>query len=235
MQTITQSETRRYGLRLIADGMGTSAIARLTGVDPRTVRRWRTQQASVECIDDAPEYEMPIPECRRLQESRALAMLARAASPSEVEAETGLARQRAWELQCKHRLRPRDVARKSKSDLDRFRAKHERTHQELRDLRKRDKWQQLAIQFTYTAYDLLPESVWSSLLAGETVEAAFAGRQVDRADQQYTLWLDEDQRAVMREPIAVRESCELDDDVSDDPKAQLNRYGRALREEMYGA
>jgi hypothetical protein len=135
---------------------------------------------------------------------------------------------------AKAKLQPQEVARRSAEELERFKRRYERTHQELRDIRKGDKWQQLAIDFTYHTYDLLPESVWGCLLAGEAVDVEFRHPSVDVSDRQTVLVLDDDQRRVMREPLAVREGCELDDDVSESPRARRDRYGRQLREELYG-
>ena len=187
-----------------------------------------------------------------LQQSReaAQALLARGScSISEIARRTGLHRVTIQRMKSRMKRRPASAGglqpleqrideleaelRQARAEVLEWRNRAERAGQEVRDIRKKDRWQREAIQLSFHAFDLLPESVWMALVDGEVVTATFAGDSLDDVDKSAQLVLSEEALPVWRSAIELRQEADLAEDVQLDTKAQVQRYGRMLRGQTY--
>lgn len=187
-----------------------------------------------------------------LQQSReaAQALLARGScSISEIARRTGLHRVTVQRMKSRMVRRPMSAGglqplekrveeleaelSSARTEVLDWRKRAERAAQEARDIRKKDRWQKMAVQLSFHAFDLLPESVWMALIDGEVVTASFAGDSLDDVDKSAQLVLNEESLPVWRSAIELRQEADLAEDVQTDTKARVQRFGRMLREQVY--
>lgn len=214
-------------------------VARRLGVSRRTVMA-RRQRARI-----AAQLE----EAQRIRQQADAVDLARAAATDRDRAE-----HRADELRGRLVEREEYIAALEQA-LDRMRELHthqaaraERWAKEVRELRKRAPMHRQFMMLGFAVYDLLPPSVWVSVLAGHDVEATFRGAMVDEDER--VGWLAMDQRGLdimgefvetlgehaemLRMVVAVRESIDMDEEKSQTDKARTDRFNRWAGTELYG-
>lgn len=194
---------RQQAIEMLQRGVGTMSVARATKLSRWTVTRLRKSL--------------------RLMPEQLVVDLA-----AELEQTAEVATTTQQELE-----QTTTTLAKASKRFEVTRARERRKDQELRNLRKKDEWQQRCFRVAYGVYDVFPESVWTALLAGDAVPVRFDHPRVPDVDRDTVLVLDDEYIDDLRLAITTRETYEMGAQTTDPDKA-LTGYGRALRVEVYG-
>lgn len=122
-----------------------------------------------------------------------------------------------------------------RAELDAVTRRERRKDQELRDIRKGERWQTEAMDLGYHLSDVLPDSVWRLLQCHYSVPVTFQHREVISAERHTVLKLSDEAAEKFRLYLAVRRGQRMDEvGIAEGRDAERKRFARLVRCELYG-